>query len=149
MKHTTDGYSLLEMLIVILIAGLLMFAGLTAVRRVQQGGEENGFVTNLSLSIKSSAAYASSRRETILMQRTGDRIDFVNSAGYSITDTGGLKVPQRVTTNIPEGTAMVFSASGTVSAPNPPPTYTVTSEDRMWTIKVSLIGDTKTEEEGR
>lgn len=149
MRDHTSGYSLLEILIVIAIAGILMFAGLTAVRRVQTGGEENGFITNLSLSIKSSAAFASSRRERVIMTRAGNRINFVNAAGLNIDDNNGLAIPQSVTTSIPEGNALIFGANGTVVAPSPPPTYTASTTDRIWSIKISLIGDTKIEERGR
>lgn len=143
MNGRQGGFTLLEMLIVLAIAGVLMGVGLNAIRQVQRGGQENAFVTNLSLSIKGAASYAASRRTQVTMIRAGDVVRFVNASSEQIEDGQGIRIPSTVNTNIPDGAALTFGPNGSVTARAVPQPLMIASQDREWAMQISTIGDTR------
>lgn len=136
------GFTLIELLMVLAIAGLLGGIGFVSGRAIVRGQQSRSGLNSLQQSVWQGATAAASRGIRTELVRAGPELRIRNADNGAVLRT--FELPDGVSTNLPQGTSLVFTPPGKVDAgtlaalPEP---LTVTANGTVYTVTVSLIGE--------
>ena len=156
-KQHILGVSLVEMLMVIAIAGIIMGFAIPRIRQMQQQQTELNTVRLISAQIRSAASYAGSRRMNLHMDHVTSlkKIQVVDDMGAIPDEQFTIEIPSNL--NIPDGRLLNFNQFGQVQpgvwpisqtsdpAATAANTVTINGSGRTIVLRVSSIGDVKME----
>lgn len=154
-----EGYSLVEILVVMGIFAMILGIALPRIREVQVQQSENNAIRMIAAQIRSAASYAGARRIRLTMENDNDNHTLkvldetrnIPDSQFSVNVPAGLEIP--------EGTLLTFEASGQVSGQNTTPPaglwpispstddqsstpVQINGTGRSFRIYISAIGDT-------
>jgi prepilin-type N-terminal cleavage/methylation domain-containing protein len=141
-----QGFSLIEILIVIAIIGILAGIAFVSGRQILRGQQEIAAPSVVQQSVWQGATGAASRGISIKLMKAGSVLKLVNAADDK--EIRRFEFSDEVTTNIPEGQVLLFLPTGkvdTASLAALPQPLTITTSNNTYKLTVSLIGEVKVE----
>ncbi len=138
------GLTILELLVVLAILGIVGGIGIFNGRQLLANQEQRAAVTSLQQTIWQGATAAASRGTTVELVRSGRQFTLVDTGEAVVLKE--FELPEAVSTNWPEGTALAFTPPGRVESLDSLPKDLWVSTSRQ-TIKltISLIGEVRAE----
>ena len=136
------GFTLIELLMVLAIVGVLGGIGFVSGRAIIRGQQSRSGLSSLQQSVWQGATAAASRGIRTELVRAGPVLRIRNADSGAVLRT--FELPASVSTNLPEGTSLVFTPPGKVDAgtlaalPDP---LTVTADGTVYAVTISLIGE--------
>lgn len=133
---------MIELLIVIAIIGIILTIGVFNGRQALNTQEETAALNSLRQSVWQGATAASARGEVTELVRSGDRLEVITSNGEILRSE---TLPAGVTSNLPQGTILVFTPPGKIdSATLPyPGQFSMSTGNRRVEIEFSAIGEVR------
>lgn len=134
---------MIELLIIIGIIGIIGAIAFMNLRPVLRGQEERAAVQSVQQTVWQGATAAASRGSTLELTRTGSTFRLIDTANSRLLKE--FVLPLSVTTNWPEGQALVFTPPGRIETNSllALPQLWIAGEGRTTDLTVSLIGEVK------
>jgi prepilin-type N-terminal cleavage/methylation domain-containing protein len=140
MMKTKQGFTMLELLLVIAIVGVLASIAFVSGRQIMRGQEQTAVISQLKQTISRGASSAAARGSVVKLTRSNS--NFILKQGTK--ELQRFSLPNGATLNIPNGDVLEFQSSGLISnlagLPNP---LTLTTSSKTYIITISLIGEMK------
>ena len=105
---------MIELLIVLGILGIILSIGIFNGRQALTAQEERSAVTSIQQSVWQGATAASARGEVVTLRREG--ADLVLRVGHDGRELRSEAMPGGLSSNIPQGTFLVFTPPGRIEA---------------------------------
>jgi type II secretory pathway pseudopilin PulG len=164
MKPTTDkrsgraaaGFTILELLVILAVIGIIGTIGVMNGRRIVQGQESRAAMESVRQSVWQGATLAAARGIPTVLVRTSAGLEVRNAQSgavlrrFELPAGTQLSLPANPGLGRPAGTVLAFTPPGKVdpaSLAALPQPFTLTIDDQVYRLKVSLIGEIQAERE--
>lgn len=142
MRSRTNGFSLVELLAVILIVGVVLSIALFNARGIREGEAARGTATAFQQMLWQAGTAASARFEPVVLSRQGSK--FVLQGQTSQEVIRSEEIPVTVSTTFPTDKTLLFIPSGRIdsasfAAINSP--ITIKGSKITYTVNFTVIGD--------
>lgn len=136
------GVTLIELLLVVLVIGTLLGAGVASMRAFMARAEARSAQGAVEQAIWGGATLASARGERVVLWRAGSALDLRAVDGRTLRrfDVGSAAL------SLPDGPSLVFTPPGVIDADSLaawPATVTARVGDRVQVLDLSLIGEVR------
>lgn len=143
-RSGSAGFTLLEILIVLAIIAIIAGIAVMNGRPIVQGQEGAAAIRTMQQSVWQGATMAASRGVRTVLVLNGANLEVRNAVTNDLIRS--FELPDQASLNVPDGTLLAFTPPGKVdeatlgSLPSP---LTITSNDNVYDLQISLIGEVR------